>query len=97
MIFSDIISSDQPVLVDFYAVWCDPCKWVEPVLDEVIKNFDGKILLHKIDIDEEPAIAREHHVMSVPTLILFKNGKELWRMKGFNTAPVLTKIFEAFV
>ena len=70
--FSEAILSGEFVLVDFYAVWCEPCKWVEPVLDEVLKKFSGKIILHKINIDSHPDVAREHHVLSVPTLILFK-------------------------
>jgi thioredoxin 1 len=96
MTFSEMISSGQLVLIDFYATWCEPCKWVEPVLDEVVKNFSGKILLHKIDIDQQPEVAREQHILSVPSLLLFKNGKEVWRMRGFDTAPALTKIFESY-
>ena len=92
MNFQSIISSEQPVLVDFYATWCEPCKWVEPVLDEIIKHFSGKIVLHKIDIDLHPEIARQHHILSVPTMVLFRSGEEVWRMRGFDTAPVLKKI-----
>lgn len=95
--FSKIISSNEFVLVDFYAEWCEPCKWVEPVLVDVLKKFSGKILLHKTDIDKQPDIAREYHVMSVPTLVLFKNGNETWRMRGFDTAPVLTRIFQGII
>jgi thioredoxin 1 len=95
--FSEIISTDQLTLIDFYATWCEPCKWVEPVLEDVKKKFSEKILIHKIDIDKQPDIARAHHVMSVPTLVLFKKGKELWRMRGFDTAPALIKIVEGFL
>ena len=95
--FSKIISSNEFVLVDFYAEWCEPCKWVEPILENVLKNFSGKILLHKIDIDKQPDMAREYHVMSVPTLLLFKNGKEAWRMRGFDTALALTRIFHGLI
>jgi thioredoxin 1 len=93
MIFSELISQNEFVLIDFYATWCEPCKWVVPVLDEVIKNFDSRIALHKIDIDEHAAIAREQHILSVPSLVLYKNGNEVWRMRGFDTAPVLIGIF----
>lgn len=94
--FSKHILTNNFVLVDFYADWCEPCKWVEPVLDEVLKKFTGKIVLHKLDIDVYPDVAREYHVMSVPTLVLFKKGTEVWRMRGFDTVPALTKIFDGF-
>ena len=87
--FDRLLAEKDFLLVDFYADWCEPCKWVEPVLDEVIKSFGGKITLHKINIDTLPGIARQFHVMSVPTLVLFKKGNELWRMKGFDVAPKL--------
>lgn len=95
--FSERILSNHFVLVDFYADWCEPCKWVEPVLNEVLKKFTEKIVLHKLDIDQHADVAREYHVLSVPTLVLFKKGKEVWRMRGFDTAPALTKVFEGFI
>jgi thioredoxin 1 len=85
------------VLVDFYADWCEPCKWVEPIVEEVIRNFDGKLSLHKIDIDVQPNIARERLILSVPTLILYKDGEEIWRMRGFDTAQALIKIFKTLI
>ena len=97
MSFSEIISPDRLTLVDFYATWCEPCKWVEPVLEDVSKKFLEKIHIHKIDIDAQPGIAKAHHVMSVPTLVLFKKGKELWRMRGFDTAPALIRILQGFL
>ena len=95
--FSEALLSGEFILVDFYALWCEPCKWVEPVLDEVLKNFSGKIILHKVDIDQQPDVAREYHVLSVPTLILLKKGGEVWRMRGFDTAPVLTRVFHQLI
>lgn len=97
MTLSKLVTSNDFVLADFYADWCEPCKWVEPIVDGVIRNFSGKIILQKIDIDKQPDTAREHHILSVPTLVLFKNGKEVWRMRGFDTMPALIKIFEHFV
>ena len=97
MNFPETDSSGQLVLVDFYATWCEPCKWVEPILDDVIKNYSGKIILEKVDIDEQPDVARDQHVMSVPTLMLLKNGKEIWRMRGFDTAPSLIRIFDTLI
>jgi thioredoxin 1 len=73
----------------FSAEWCEPCKWAAPVVNEVLGNYSGKISLRKIDIDANADMAREHLVLSVPTLVLFKEGKEVWRMRGFDTAPNL--------
>jgi thioredoxin 1 len=92
-----IPKSNTPLLAFFSADWCEPCKWAEPVLDDVIKHFSGKISLHKIDVDEHPELAREHHVVSVPTLILFQNEKILWRMRGYDIAAELVKQLEEFV
>lgn len=97
MTFSEIISSRQFVLVDFYATWCEPCKWVEPILDEVTAHFAGKIVLHKVDVDKQTDVAQYYLIMSVPTLMLFKNGKEVWRFNGFDTAHELIKILEDIV
>jgi thioredoxin 1 len=97
MSLSNEISRQGYVLVDFYANWCEPCKWVDPIVEEVIKNFQGKIALNKIDIDLQPKIARERLILSVPTLVLYKNGEEIWRMRGFDTAPALIKTFQELV
>jgi thioredoxin 1 len=90
-------NSGQLVLLSFGADWCEPCQWVKPVLDEVMRNLGKKISLCEIDIDERPETAREHHVLSVPTLLLMKNGTEVWRMKGFDMAPNLIRIFETYL
>ena len=85
-------SVDGFVMVDFYADWCEPCKWALPV---IIEHFKGKVLLEKINIDESPEIASEYKIMSVPTFILFKDKKEIWRMRGFDIAPVMIRKIEA--
>ena len=95
--FDTLLNKEEPILVDFYADWCEPCKWVEPVLDEVVKNFNGQLSLHKINIDHFPALAVKHHVMSVPTLVLFKKSHELWRMRGFDIAPKLTATLKEYI
>jgi len=74
-------------LLSFSANWCEPCKWAEPVIHDVVEHFDGKLELRKIDIDTEPAIAREHHILSVPTFVLMNGDVEMWRMNGFDLAP----------
>ena len=85
------------VLIDFYADWCEPCSWVVPVLDEVGKHFNEKIKIVKINIDEHPEITKSLMILSVPTLILFVDTKEVWRMRGFDTAPSLINILGNFV
>lgn len=86
-----VVATHPAVLVDFYADWCEPCQWVLPILDEVEKHFTGKLKLLKIDIDTHSDIAKTLHVLSVPTLVLFREGKEVWRMRGFDPAPLLIK------
>jgi len=81
----------------FSAAWCEPCKWADPIVNEVIEKSGGKIALSKIDIDANKEIAKEHHILSVPTLVLFKNDKEVWRMKGFDTVPKLEKVFSEYL
>jgi thioredoxin 1 len=92
-----VASEEKFVLVDFYAEWCEPCKWVEPILDEVIGKFNGAVTLQKINIDEMPAIAQQHHVLSVPTLVLLQNDNEVWRMRGFDTAPKLFTTLKSYI
>jgi thioredoxin 1 len=93
-LLSKYISADKFVLVDFTAEWCEPCKWVMPILEEVEKHFKGKIKLVKIDIDTNAELARSMHILSVPTLVLFTEEKEVWRMRGFEPAPALIKTLE---
>ncbi len=88
-------STSDLVIVDFYADWCEPCKWALPIINDVITHFEGKIVLEKINIDEQPDIAAEYHILSVPTFILFHNKKEIWRMRGFDIAPVMIRKIEA--
>ncbi len=93
--FNELINQDVPVLVDFKADWCQPCKMMAPVLKEVKKNFKKKIKIIKIDIDQNPAVAQKFAVRGVPTLILFKKGISVWRQSGVIMANQLNPIISS--
>jgi thioredoxin 1 len=78
----DVLTSEKPVLVDFWATWCGPCKMVAPVLEEIAAENGEKLTIAKLDIDENPNTARDYQVMSIPTLILFQGGKPVKQIVG---------------
>ncbi len=78
----EVIHSDLPVLVDFYADWCGPCKMMGPIIDELHDQYEGKVKIGKLNVDNSPETAAEFRVMSIPTLIFFKNGKAIETMVG---------------
>lgn len=78
-----VLGSAAPVLVDFYADWCGPCKWVAPVVDEIAREYAGSMLVAKVDTDRAPSVALRYGIRSIPTLIVFKGGEELERSVGF--------------
>ncbi len=89
----EVLKSEKPVLVDFYADWCGPCNAMAPVIEELAKELEGKVKVGKINVDENPDIAVEYNVMSIPTLLVFKNGKEEKRLVGLRNKEELINLF----
>lgn len=89
----EVLKSEKPVLVDFYADWCGPCNAMAPVIEELAKELEGKVKVGKINVDENPDIAVEYNVMSIPTLIVFKNEKEEKRLVGLRNKEELINLF----
>lgn len=90
--FAAIINSSKPVLVDFFATWCGPCQMLAPVLKEVKDELGESISIIKIDVDKNQPIAAQYQVRGVPTMILFQNGKQLWRQSGVLSKQDIIKI-----
>lgn len=90
--FSDIIKGDKPVLVDFHAEWCGPCKMMKPVLEELRNRMGDQIRILKVDVDRNQALAGSLNISGVPTLVLYKNGNILWRQSGVVQANQLENI-----
>ncbi len=91
MFEQEVLKSSTPTLVDFWAIWCGPCKRVAPVVDELARENEGKLKVMKLDVDENPNTAMTYGVMSIPTLILFKDGQPVERVVGFKPKGDLAK------
>ena len=95
MTFQEMIHQNKPVLVDFFATWCGPCKMMAPILEDLKKRVGDAVTIIKVDVDKNPQTAQHFQIQGVPTLILFKNGKPLWRQAGVVAAKDLEKIIHA--
>lgn len=95
--FQNLIQSEIPVLIDFSAEWCGPCKALAPILAQVAKATEGKARIIKIDVDKNPEIASQLAIRGVPTMIIYKKGDQLWRQSGVIQANQLVKTLESFM
>jgi len=95
--FNQLINGDKPVLIDFHATWCGPCKSQDMVIKDLAKDLSGKIRIIKIDVDKNQAIAQRYHINGVPNLALFNKGQLIWQEAGLKTKTQLSAVIQQFV
>jgi len=95
--FKTIINSDNPVLVDFFADWCGPCKILAPILEQVKNELGDGIKIMKIDVDKNQPLAAKYQIRGVPTMLLFKNGKQVWRQSGVLQKEEIISIIKSYI
>lgn len=90
----EVLQSDIPVFVDFWATWCGPCKMIAPIVKEIADEYDGKILVGKVNVDEEPDLTMQYNVSSIPTLMVFKNGQLVNKAVGYREKDEILKMLK---
>ena len=95
--FDSIINDTRPVIVDFHALWCGPCKVQSPILSEIASEFGERVRVIKIDVDQNPSLASKYHIQGVPTVIIFKNGQLVWRQSGVVSKDQLRSIIRPHI
>lgn len=94
---TEVLQSGLPVLVDFWAEWCPPCKLAEPVIEELAKEYEGRAKVGKLNVDENPQMSQKYSVMSIPTVIIFKGGEEVKREIGFSGKEQYKKLIDGIL